>query len=42
MIVAVLSSVGNAWALSGGFDGRAEAVRRMKFVFDAARMKPRS
>jgi len=42
MIAAVLSSVGNAWALSGGFDGRAEAVRRMKFVFDAARVGPRA
>lgn len=41
MIAAVLSSVGNAWALRGGFDGRAEAVRRMKFVFDAARVEPR-
>ena len=41
MISAVLSSVGNAWALSGGFDARAEAVRRMKFVFDAARVDPR-
>lgn len=41
MIAAVLSSVGNAWALSGGFDGRAEAVRRMRFVFDAARANPR-
>ncbi len=38
MIAAVLSSVGNAWALNGGFDGRAELVRRMRFVFDAARV----
>lgn len=43
MIAAVLSSVGNAWALTDtdGFDGRAEAVRRMRFVFDAARANPR-
>ena len=41
MITAVLSSVGNAWALSGGFDVRAEAVRRMTFVFDAARVEAR-
>ena len=42
MIAAVFSFTGNAWALAGGFDGRAALERRLRFVFDAARSRPRS